>query len=111
MVFVMGSLLSGLSSQVCIASHLGFTNLCYFYVNLSELNIRDSDSQSSRTAMMCKARDSGHLSSEFRKVNFVIFAVNGLSVLKSLESEEDAETQYTQLIASAFNCPYLAFKG
>lgn len=79
-------------------------------VRHGELAIRDSDSQSSRTAMMCKARDSGHLSSEFRKVNFVIFAVNGLSVLKSLESEEDAETQYTQLIASAFNCPYLAFK-
>lgn len=60
---------------------------------------------------MCKARDDGYLSSEIRKVNFVIFVVNGLSVLKAIESDEDAETRYTQMIASAFNCPYLAFKG
>ncbi|XP_008235423.1 PREDICTED: uncharacterized protein LOC103334259 [Prunus mume] len=79
-------------------------------VRHGELVIRDSDSQSLRTMMMCKARDDGYLSSEIRKVNFVIFVVNGLSVLKSIESDEDAETRYTQMIASAFNCPYLAFK-
>ncbi|CAL9023185.1 unnamed protein product [Prunus brigantina] len=79
-------------------------------VRHGELVIRDSDSQSLRTMMMCKARDDGYLSSEIRNVNFVIFVVNGLSVLKSIESDEDAETQYTQMIASAFNCPYLAFK-
>ncbi|XP_062024306.1 uncharacterized protein LOC133740373 isoform X2 [Rosa rugosa] len=79
-------------------------------VRHGELAIRDSDSQSLRTAMMCKAHDNDHLSSAIRKVNFVIFAVNGLSVLKALESEEDAETQYTRMIASMFNCPYLAFK-
>ncbi|KAM5563000.1 hypothetical protein ABKV19_017946 [Rosa sericea] len=79
-------------------------------VRHGELAIRDSDSQSLRTAMMCKAHDNDHLSSAIRKVNFVMFAVNGLSVLKALESEEDAETQYTRMIASTFNCPYLAFK-
>lgn len=61
--------------------------------------------------MMCKAHDNVDLSSAIRKVNFVIFVVNGLPVLEALESEEDAKTQYTQMIASMFNCPFLAFKG
>ncbi|CAN6688504.1 unnamed protein product [Malus baccata var. baccata] len=77
-------------------------------VRHGELVIRDSDSQSLRSTMMYKACDDGYLSSE--NVNFVIFVVNGLSVLKSMESDEDAETRYTEMIASAFNSRYLAFK-
>ncbi|BBH10000.1 P-loop containing nucleoside triphosphate hydrolases superfamily protein [Prunus dulcis] len=65
----------------------------FIRVNLSQWTLRDSDSQSLRTMMMCKARDDGYL-----------------SVLKAIESDEDAETRYTQMIASAFDCPYLAFK-
>ncbi|CAN6554275.1 unnamed protein product [Malus baccata var. baccata] len=79
-------------------------------VRHGELVIRDSDSQSLRSTMMYKACDDGYLSSEIRNVNFVIFVVNGLSVLKSMESDEDAETRYTEMIASAFNSRYLAFK-
>ncbi|KAL6217777.1 hypothetical protein ACLB2K_010994 [Fragaria x ananassa] len=79
-------------------------------VRHGELAIRDSDNQNLRTAMMCKAHDNVDLSSAIRKVNFVIFVVNGLPVLEALESEEDAKTQYTQMIASMFNCPFLAFK-
>ncbi|TQD87864.1 hypothetical protein C1H46_026567 [Malus baccata] len=79
-------------------------------VRHGELVIRDSDSQSLRSTMMYKACDDGYLSSEIRNVNFVIFVVNGRSVLKSMESDEDAETRYTEMIASAFNSRYLAFK-
>lgn len=60
---------------------------------------------------MCKDRDNGYRSSKIRKVNFVIFVVNGLSVLKSIENDEDGLENYTRMIASSFNSPYLAFKG
>ncbi|KAM1346138.1 hypothetical protein PS2_035198 [Malus domestica] len=79
-------------------------------VRHGELVVRDSDSPSLRNTMMYKDRDDGYLSSEIKNVNFVIFVVNGLSVLKSMESNEDAETQYTEMIASAFKSRYLAFK-
>lgn len=45
------------------------------------------------------------------KVNFVIYVVNGLSVLKSLENAGALERGYTDMVASSFNCPYLSFKG
>ncbi|XP_009348367.2 uncharacterized protein LOC103940015 isoform X1 [Pyrus x bretschneideri] len=79
-------------------------------VRHGELVVRDSDSPSLRNTMMYKDRDDGYLFSEIKNVNFVIFVVNGLSVLKSMESNEDAETQYTEMIASAFKSRYLAFK-
>ena len=60
--------------------------------------------------MKFKAIKNGCVSSERRTVNFVIFVVNGLSVLKSMNNE-DADKQYTELIASAFNCPYVSFRG
>ncbi|GMP90301.1 hypothetical protein CsSME_00041494 [Camellia sinensis var. sinensis] len=80
-------------------------------VRHGELVVRDSDSSTLKTRMMCKARQSGYYSSEIRMVNFVIFVVNGLSVLKSLDSDDEAEKNYTQLIATTFNCPFLSFKG
>ena len=61
--------------------------------------------------MKCKALKSGYASCEIRKVNFVIFVVNALSVLKSMDNDEDAEENYIQLIVSAFNCPYISFRG
>ncbi|CAL5424874.1 unnamed protein product [Camellia sinensis] len=79
-------------------------------VRHGELVVRDSDSSTLKTRMMCKARQSGYYSSEIRMVNFVIFVVNGLSVLKSLDSDDEAEKNYTQLIATTFNCPFLSFK-
>ncbi|KAL7172812.1 hypothetical protein ACSBR2_032312 [Camellia fascicularis] len=79
-------------------------------VRHGELVVRDSDSSTLKTRMMCKARQSGYYSSEIRMVNFVIFVVNGLSVLKSLDSDDEAEKNYTQLIATSFNCPFLSFK-
>ncbi|KAL5562159.1 hypothetical protein UlMin_031906 [Ulmus minor] len=79
-------------------------------VRRGELVMRDSDSRSLRTTMKCKALKSGYASCEIRKVNFVIFVVNALSVLKSMDNDEDAEENYIQLIVSAFNCPYISFR-
>ncbi|PON59353.1 AAA-type ATPase [Trema orientale] len=79
-------------------------------VRHGELIIRNSDGPSLRTRMKFKAIKNSCVSSERRKVNFVIFVVNGLSVLKSMINDEDADKQYTELIASAFNCPYVSFR-
>ena len=61
--------------------------------------------------MKCKARRTGHASGEITKVNFVIFVVDGLSVLKAMENDEEPNRLYKELIASAFNCPYVSFQG
>ncbi|KAE8037848.1 hypothetical protein FH972_010403 [Carpinus fangiana] len=72
--------------------------------------IRGSDSPSLRISMKCKARWNGFLTREIRRVSFVIFVVNGISVLKSMDSNEDSDMKYIQTIAEAFSCPYLSFK-
>ncbi|KAK6163721.1 hypothetical protein DH2020_000585 [Rehmannia glutinosa] len=46
----------------------------------------------------------------FTPVNFVIFVVNGLSVLESMDSVEEKKKQYCQMIATNFSCPSLSFK-
>uniref|UniRef100_A0A2N9HSR0 G domain-containing protein n=1 Tax=Fagus sylvatica TaxID=28930 RepID=A0A2N9HSR0_FAGSY len=71
---------------------------------------RDSDSPSLRASIKCKARWNHFLSSEIRRVNFIIFVINGISVLKSMDSNDDSETKYIQTLVTAFNCPYLSFK-
>ncbi|KDP45291.1 hypothetical protein JCGZ_15156 [Jatropha curcas] len=79
-------------------------------VRHGELIIRPSDHSSLKTRIKCKVRGNGSQSSETRMVNFVIFVVNGLAVLKSMESEGDEGSLYWQMIAKTFNCPYLSFK-
>ncbi|XP_015892472.3 uncharacterized protein LOC107426727 isoform X2 [Ziziphus jujuba] len=79
-------------------------------VRNGELVIRDSDIPTLRAIMKCKARNNGSVSKEIRKVNFVIFVVNALSILKSMDSDGSAEKEYTKLIASTFKCPYLSFR-
>ncbi|KAI3749672.1 hypothetical protein L2E82_20288 [Cichorium intybus] len=44
-----------------------------------------------------------------RTVNFVIFVVNGLEILKCLDSNE-ADTRYTEIVSEVFNSPFLSFK-
>ncbi|KAF8391945.1 hypothetical protein HHK36_022285 [Tetracentron sinense] len=44
-----------------------------------------------------------------RMVNFIIFVVNGLSVLKSMVGEDDL--QYNHMLTKMFSCPYLSSKG
>ncbi|KAL6208990.1 hypothetical protein ACLB2K_019933 [Fragaria x ananassa] len=68
-------------------------------------------SDSLQTIKKFRALEYGHVSSEIRKVNFVVFVVDAVSVLKSIESNEDAVTQYSKMIATAFNSQHLAFKG
>ncbi|CAI0561156.1 unnamed protein product [Linum tenue] len=74
------------------------------------LILRPSDSASLIKRMKCKARQSGCRSREKRKVNFVIFVINGLEILKAMETNCERGTKYTQMIATTFNCPYLSFK-
>lgn len=49
------------------------------------------------------------VSYERRKVNFVIFVVNGLSIMKCLDSN-GADTQYTEMVSKVFSSPFLSFK-
>lgn len=64
-----------------------------------------------RKSLKGKAHKKGYLSSKTRKVNFVIYVVNGLLVLKAMENDGALETQCVQSIVSTFNCPFLSFKG
>lgn len=42
-------------------------------------------------------------------VNFVIFVVNGLAVLKSMDKNLDP--LYSELVSATYKCPFLSFKG
>ncbi|GFZ13334.1 P-loop containing nucleoside triphosphate hydrolases superfamily protein [Actinidia rufa] len=79
-------------------------------VRHGELVIRDSDSPILKTRMKCKARQHAYSSSGIRMVNFVIFVVNGVSILKSMYGDDDVEKQYTEMVASTFSCPFLLFR-
>lgn len=71
--------------------------------------VRNTDNQKLRKSLKRKDNKKGLFSSKSRKVNFVIYVVNGLSVLNAMENT--SETQYTETIVSTFNCPFLSFKG
>ncbi|XP_010550901.1 PREDICTED: uncharacterized protein LOC104821658 isoform X2 [Tarenaya hassleriana] len=45
-----------------------------------------------------------------KKINFVIFVVNAVDVLKSMESSSPTQSSHAQMISTAFNCPFLSFK-
>ncbi|KAL6955687.1 cyclin-dependent kinase [Sarracenia purpurea var. burkii] len=78
-------------------------------VRHGELVIRDSDSSYLKTRMKYSARQSGYSSSKIRMVNYVIFVINGVSVLKSLYRDDEAK-QYTEMVAATFSCPFLSFR-
>ncbi|XP_057437124.1 uncharacterized protein LOC130729393 isoform X2 [Lotus japonicus] len=73
-----------------------------------ELVVRNTDNQKLRKSLKHKDNKKGLFSSKSREVNFVIYVVNGLSVLNAMENT--SETQYTETIVSTFNCPFLSFK-
>ncbi|KAK4268235.1 hypothetical protein QN277_024920 [Acacia crassicarpa] len=75
-----------------------------------ELVLRRTDDQSLKKLLKKRACKTGCFFRKRMKVNFVIYVVNGLSVLKSLENTGTLETGYTDMVASTFNCPYLPFK-
>ncbi|KAG6787410.1 hypothetical protein POTOM_009049 [Populus tomentosa] len=78
-------------------------------VHHRELIIRPSDNSHLRNHMKCKARGNGCQSKETRMVTFVIFVVDGLAVLKSMDNLVDEGKKYTQMIAKTFDCPYISF--
>ncbi|XVF72302.1 hypothetical protein PTKIN_Ptkin12aG0109900 [Pterospermum kingtungense] len=73
-----------------------------------ELVVRKSDDPNLRRMMKRLIRELGWQSCKTRTVNFVIFVVDGITVLKSMEGDGLAE--YMQMITRAFKCPYLSFK-
>lgn len=79
-------------------------------VHHGELLVRNTDNQTLRQSLEVKAYKKGYFSSKTRKVNFVIYVVNGLLVLKALQNAGDLETEYVETIVSTFNCPFLSFK-
>lgn len=89
----------------------GLKSTLFKLVQSCDVLFRRSDSSSLRNRMRCKARKIGCDPSVIRKVNFVIFVVDGLAVLKSMEGDSDVEKQYDQIVATTFNCPYLSFRG
>lgn len=72
--------------------------------------IRKSDSVSLKAQLKRKARKSS-FSGQVKQVDFVIFVVNGLSVLESMDSAGETEKGYSEMIATNFNNPLLSFKG
>lgn len=78
-------------------------------VSHREMVIRDSDDVSTRNRIKNMYRE-GHgqfYPCEKRMVNFVIFVVDGISVLKSMDSKD---TQYNDILVETFNYPFLSFK-
>lgn len=72
--------------------------------------LRNSDNRKCKESIRCKARQCGYYSSKARMVNFVIFVVNGVSVLEAMDNDNEEHKLYTKKIASEFNNPLLSFK-
>ncbi|KAH9621470.1 hypothetical protein KSS87_020511 [Heliosperma pusillum] len=70
----------------------------------------DSDSPRLKMSLKCKAQQSGTPSKEIKKVNFVVFVVNGLSVLRAMNSHKEEARRYMELVIKTFSCPYISFK-
>ncbi|KAH6759733.1 hypothetical protein C2S52_009862 [Perilla frutescens var. hirtella] len=78
-------------------------------VRHGELIRRKSDSVTLKAQLKCKARRS-LFSGQVRPVDFVIFVVNGLSVLESMYSADEKKKGHSEMIAANFNNPLLSFK-
>ncbi|AES79090.1 putative P-loop containing nucleoside triphosphate hydrolase [Medicago truncatula] len=82
-------------------------------VHHGELVIRSKDNQTLTESLKCKGNKKGFFSSKSRKVNFVIYVLNGLSVLNMMENADGAfKARYIEEIVSTFNFnnPFLSFK-
>ncbi|KAG9149362.1 hypothetical protein Leryth_003318 [Lithospermum erythrorhizon] len=71
--------------------------------------LRNSDDIKLMASIRCKAHQYGHYSSKARMVNFVIFVVNGVSVLEDMANSNEENKSYTKMITSEFNNPLLSF--
>lgn len=72
---------------------------------------RESDDSDVRKKMKYKARWKSHPPSAIRAVNFAIFVVSGVTILKSLEEKDDHDGSYMDMVAATYNLPYLSFRG
>ncbi|KAK1356019.1 Phosphate import ATP-binding protein like [Heracleum sosnowskyi] len=79
-------------------------------VRHGELVLRNSDGPDLRNKLKCKSHRNLHCSNMTRKVNFVIFVISGLSVLNAMDSGDERDDGYNNMIATMFNCPFLSFK-
>ncbi|XP_057808758.1 uncharacterized protein LOC131023231 [Salvia miltiorrhiza] len=78
-------------------------------VHHGELIIRESDSKTLKAQLKCRARR-GFFSGQVRPIDFVIFVVNGLSVLESMNSADEMKKAYSQMIGADIKNPLLLFK-
>ncbi|CAL9211249.1 unnamed protein product [Musa hybrid cultivar] len=76
-------------------------------VSHGEMVIRDSDDFVTRKNIKSMRRQGLLSPCKRRIVNFVIFVVDGLSVLKSMDAKDD---QYNEILFETFTYPFLSFK-
>ncbi|KAJ6838619.1 uncharacterized protein M6B38_318350 [Iris pallida] len=75
-------------------------------VSHGQMVVRTSDTKPMKQRMGIMARHRDFSPCLKRTVNFVIFVVDGVSVLKSM----DDDAKYNKMLAANFNCPYFSFK-
>lgn len=79
-------------------------------VRHGELVVRASDDANLKSLLELKARQCGRRSGRVRGVNFVIIVVNGISVLESMDSDDEEKKRYNQMVETIFRCPLLSFR-
>lgn len=85
--------------------YLDYSSLISFVlVTLLSFYLRRTSDSSDLKDRLIRDGGTGY---ERRKVNLVIFVINAVEILKSME----CETSYAHMISTAFNCPLLSFKG
>ncbi|KAD4584373.1 hypothetical protein E3N88_21974 [Mikania micrantha] len=108
------------STSFCLYDTCGFSDVLYENLKMIEQwvtkgvchgELANSAMYSScfLARMNCETRQDEFLTYERRRVDFVIFVVNGLSVLECMEIS-GADTPYMYRVAKIFNSPFLSFK-
>ncbi|KAL8170173.1 hypothetical protein V2J09_021977 [Rumex salicifolius] len=78
-------------------------------VRHGELVIRESDNSNLKDKLACKTRYGSELNEPVRKVNSVIFVVDGLSILRCMHDDNE-NTRHCRMLARTYNSPYFSFK-
>ncbi|XP_058736852.1 uncharacterized protein LOC131609214 [Vicia villosa] len=69
------------------------------------------DPRLSESLRWFKGDKKGSVSDKSRKVNSVIYVLDGLSILNTMKTGGGGwETPYIKMVVSSFNCPFLSFK-
>nr|GLL30825.1 uncharacterized protein LOC109173662 isoform X14 [Ipomoea trifida] len=88
------------SENECLLKRWMTNGVCH-----GELVMRDSDYVAGSTTRM------KYSPAVARPINFVVFVVNAVSVLESMEGRDETEKRYTRVVSKAFNRPFLSFKN